>query len=147
MKKNESINKSLWELAYDGRIAFAKVILLIVIPLLLLSILIDKKKESNNWCIDKSLYNHSIELEISNEKPNKFKKYEDYYALYFSNDRVLYSCDWKSSKNEKKTFYKMDSSIIKYKLTKKKNDNVFYVEDGSLAQKSFFFLKWTNNNY
>lgn len=127
--------KSIWESAFDTRTAFTKVISLIVIPILLLIFISEKIAKYNDSCISWFEYRKSKKTQIEKEKPIRFEHLDGYYAIYFTKDRVIYSCDY---------IKKIDNDILTKKISKTKDSELIRIFNENDVEIESFVTDWTN---
>jgi hypothetical protein len=133
MAKNNK--KSIWGSAFDTRTAFAKVISLIVIPVLFLIFISEKIAKYNDSCISWFEYRKTKKIEIEKEKPIRFEHIDGHYAIYFTNDRIIFTCD--SSR-------KIDNDILTKKISKTKNSELIRIYNENDVEIDSFVTDWTN---
>ncbi|AXP81602.1 hypothetical protein CJ739_2529 [Mariniflexile rhizosphaerae] len=127
--------KSIWESAFDTKTAFAKVISLIVISILLLIFISEKMAKYNDSCISWFEYRKTKKTEVKKEKPIRFEHLDGHYAIYFTNDRVIYFCDYSK---------KIDNDIMTKKISKAKNSELIRIFNENDVEIDSFVTDWTN---
>ncbi|WP_434035499.1 hypothetical protein [Formosa sp. 4Alg 33] len=127
--------KPIWESAFDTRTAFAKTISLIVIPVLLLIFISEKVAKYNDSCISWFEYIKTKKTEINKEKPIRFEHKNGHYAIYFTNDRIIYTCVG---------YRKIDNDILTKKISKTKDSELIRIYDKNDIEIDSFVTDWTN---